>query len=194
MTDLAINADGAAWGITFNALYRVDLVTARCTFLSPFAGAMFNGLSFIPGTELEPGERLVAANRNGAVVRVDTATGAIRQIGLYGPDTGSSGDIVSVVDGGTFATIVDLDVAFGEEPIEYLARIDPDTGRATRIGLTGVSRTWGVGYWGGTVFGFTEGGAVVTFNTATGRATEVARNNVAWWGAAVTTLAPIAPP
>lgn len=194
MTDLAINADGDAWGITFNALYRVDLATARCTFLAPFAGAMFNGLSFIPGTELEPGERLVAANRNGAVVRVDTATGAIRQIGLYGPDTGSSGDIVSVVDGGTFATIVDLDVGFGEEPVEYLARIDPDTGRATRIGLTGVSRTWGVGYWRGIVFGFTEGGAVVTLDTTTGRATEVARNNVAWWGAAVTTIAPVAPP
>jgi hypothetical protein len=194
MTDLAINADGAAWGITFNALYRVDLVTARCTFLAPFAGAMFNGLSFVPGTEFEPGERLVAANRNGAVVRVDTATGAIRQIGVYGPDIGSSGDLVSVVDGGTFATIVDLNVGFGEEPVEYLARIDPTNGRATRIGPTGVTRTWGVGYWRGIVFGFTEGGAVVTLDTATGRATEVARNNVAWWGAAVTTIAPVAPP
>ena len=39
-----------------------------------------------------------------------------------------------------------------------------------------------------------EGGAVVTLDITTGRATEVARNNVAWWGAAVTTIAPVAPP
>lgn len=194
MTDLAINAEGEAWGITFNALYRVDLVTARCTFVAPFAGAQFNGLSFIPGGELEAGEVLVAANRNGAYVRVDPVTGAVRQIGLYGADVGSSGDIVSVASGGTFATIVDLDVGFGEEPVEYLARIEPTTGRATRVGPTGVIRTWGVGYWRGLVFGFTEGGAVVTLDTTTGRATEVARNDVAWWGAAVTTIAPVAPP
>jgi len=194
MTDLAINATGEAWGITFTSLYRVDLATARCTFVAPFAGAQFNGLSFIPGGELEPGEVLVAANRNGAYVRVDPATGAIRQLGLYGADTGSSGDLVSVAGGGTFATIVDLNVGLGEEPVEYLARIDPTNGRATRIGPTGVSRTWGVGYWRSRVYGFTEGGAVVTLDITTGRATEVARNNVAWWGAAVTTIAPVAPP
>jgi hypothetical protein len=194
MTDLAINATGEAWGITFSSLYRVDLATARCTFVAPFAGAQFNGLSFIPGGELEPGEVLVAANRNGAYVRVDPATGAIRQLGLYGADTGSSGDLVSVAGGGTFATIVDLNVGFGEEPVEYLARIDPTNGRATRIGPTGVTRTWGVGYWRSRVYGFTEGGAVVTLDITTGRATEVARNSVAWWGAAVTTIAPVAPP
>jgi hypothetical protein len=194
MTDLAINANGEAWGITFRALYRVDLVSARCTFVAPFAGTLFNGLSFIPGGELEPGEVLVAANRNGAYVRVDPATGAIRQLGLYGPDLGSSGDIVSVAGGGTFATVVDLNVGLGEEPVEYLARIDPTNGRATRIGPTGVTRTWGVGYWRSRVFGFTEGGAVVTLDIATGRATEVARTDVAWWGAAVTTIAPVAPP
>ena len=43
-------------------------------------------------------------------------------------------------------------------------------------------------------YGFTEGGAVVTLDITTGRATEVARNSVAWWGAAVTTIAPVAPP
>lgn len=192
MTDLAINADGQAWGITFNALYRVDLATGRCTFLSPFAGAQFNGLSFIPGGELEPGETLVAANRNGAYVRVDQATGAIRQLGVYGADTGSSGDIVSVAGGGTFATIVDLTT--GLDPVEYLARIDPMTGRATRIGPTGVTHTWGLGYWRSVVYGFTEGGAVVTLDINTGRATEVAHNDVSWWGAAVTTIAPVAPP
>jgi hypothetical protein len=99
MTDLAINATGEAWGITFTSLYRVDLATARCTFVAPFAGAQFNGLSFIPGGELEPGEVLVAANRNGAYV-----TGSILppgpsvSSGSTAPTLGSSGDIVSVAE------------------------------------------------------------------------------------------------
>lgn len=192
MTDLAINAAGEAWGITFTSLYRVDLTNAQCTYVAPFSGSQFNGLSFIPGGELEPGEVLVAANRNGGVFRVDTATGNTRQIGTYGGAIGSSGDIVSVASGGTFATVIDNDT--GLDPVEYLARINPMTGRAVRIGPTGVSRTWGVGYWRSIVFGFTADGAVVTLDINTGRATEVARNSVAWWGAAVTTIAPVAPP
>lgn len=194
MTDLAINATGDAWGITFTALYRVDLTTAQCTYVAPFNGSNFNGLSFIPGGELEAGEVLVGADRTGGYHRVDTATGAIRRLGAYGGGLGSSGDIVSVASGGTFATIVDLDVGFGEEPVEYLARIDPTNGHAVRIGRTGVTDTWGVGYWRSIVFGFTSGGDVVTFDIATGRATVVAHSNVAWWGAAVTTIAPVAPP
>jgi hypothetical protein len=81
-------------------------------------------------------------------------TTAAVALSACGADVGSSGDIVSVASGGTFATIVDLDVGPGEEPVEYLARIDPTNGRAT----------------------------------------EVARTSVAWWGAAVTTIAPVAPP
>lgn len=192
MTDLAINAAGEAWGITFTSLYRVDLTNAQCTYVAPFSGSLFNGLSFIPGGELEAGEVLVAANRSGGVYRVDTATGATRLVGTYGGALGSSGDIVSVASGGTFATVIDNDTGF--EPVEYLARINPMTGRAVRIGPTGVSRTWGVGYWRSIVFGFTADGAVVTLDITTGRATEVARSSVAWWGAAVTTIAPVAPP
>ena len=191
MTDLAINAAGEAWGITFTSLYRVDLSNAQCTYVAPFSGSLFNGLSFVPGGELEAGEVLVAANRSGGVYRVDTATGGTRLIGSYGGALGSSGDIVSVASGGTFATVIDNDT--GLDPVEYLARINPMTGRAVRIGPTGVSRTWGVGYWRSIVFGFTADGAVVTLDITTGRATEVARSSVAWWGAAVTTIAPVAP-
>jgi hypothetical protein len=36
--------------------------------------------------------------------------------------------------------------------------------------------------------------AGTVWSTDTDRATEVARTSIAWWGAAVTTIAPVAPP
>lgn len=187
MTDIAINADGLMWGITFNAIYRVNPADARCVYIAPFDGATFNGLSFIPGGELEAGEVLVAANRAGGYYRVDQRTGATSVLGQYGDGLGSSGDIVSVRGGGTFATVV-------QNEVEYLARLEPTTGRATIVGPTGVDRTWGLGYWRSQVFGFSESGGFYTVDLTTGRATLVQNVGQAWWGAGVTTLAPTAPP
>jgi len=188
MTDIAVNAEGDIWGITFGALYRVDPMTARCTYVADFAGGQVNGLSFVPADELIGGaEILLAADRFGAVYRVDTATGRTTRIGDYGDGVGSSGDIVSVLNAGTFATVMD-------GGIEYLARVNPMTGRATLIGPTGQTETWGLGYWRGVVYGFTSGGLVVTIDIATGRATPEQRTGPPWWGAGVTTIAPTAPP
>lgn len=187
MTDIAVNADGWMWGITFDSLYRVNPMDARCVFIAPFDGAVFNGLSFIPGGELESGEVLVAANREGRYFRVDTRTGALSMLGTYGDGVQSSGDIVSVRNGGTFATVV-------RDGDEYLARIDPMTGRATVIGPTGISETWGLGYWRSQVFGFSNSGGFYTLDLETGRATLVTNTGASWWGAGVTTLAPTAPP
>lgn len=188
MTDIAVNAAGDIWGITFGALYRVDPTNARCTYVADFAGGQVNGLSFIPADEFSGGtELLLAADRFGVVYRVDTATGRTTEIGLYGDGVGSSGDIVSVLNAGTFATVM-------SGGIEYLARVNPMTGRATLIGQTGQAETWGLGYWRGTVYGFTSSGSLVTIDIATGRATPEVRTGPPWWGAGVTTLAPTAPP
>lgn len=188
MTDIAVNAQGDIWGITFGALYRVDPMTARCTFVADFDGSTVNGLSFIPADEFSGGtELLLAADRAGFVYRVDTTTGRSARIGMYGDGLGSSGDIVSVLNAGTFATVTD-------GGIEYLARVDPLTGRATVIGPTGQTETWGLGYWRGSVYGFTSSGLVVVIDIATGRATPEQRTGPPWWGAGVTTLAPTAPP
>lgn len=188
MTDIAVNAAGDIWGITFGALYRVDPMTARCTYVADFAGSTVNGLSFIPADEFIGGaEQLIAADRSGIVYRVDTVTGRATQYGSFGNGVGSSGDIVSVLNAGTFATVV-------SGGLEYLARINPQTGAATLIGQTFQSETWGLGYWRGSVYGFTSSGLVVLIDIETGRATPEQRTGPPWWGAGVTTLAPTAPP
>jgi hypothetical protein len=188
MTDIAVNAQGDIWGITFGALYRVDPTNARCTYVADFDGVTVNGLSFVPADEFQGGtEQLIAADRAGFVYRVDTTTGRTTQYGMYGDGVGSSGDIVSVLNAGTFATVV-------SDGIEYLARVNPMTGRATLIGPTNQTETWGLGYWRGSVYGFTSGGLLVLIDITTGRATPEQRTGPPWWGAGVTTLAPTAPP
>ena len=58
-------------------------------------------------------------------------------------------------------------------------------------GNTGFDRLWGVGYWGTRVFGFSERGDLTVIDRATGAGTLVAGGGETWWGAAVTTAAPI---
>jgi hypothetical protein len=193
MTDLAVTAEGELWGVSFTTLYRIDRETARVTTVAPLGGGFgYNALTFIPRGILGSREVLVAATSAGEYFQIDTATGAPSRLGSYGALVGSSGDLVSVQgDGptaGTFATVN----AGGRE---QLARIDPRTGRATLVGPTGTSGTYGLGYWRARLYGFNTAGQVLAIDLATGAATPVAlERGAVWYGAGVTTLAPTAPP
>ena len=191
MTDIAVTADEHLWGVTFNALYQIDRATAQCTFVASLSGSLiglnFNGLTFVPAGVLGSQEVLVASTQAGAYYLVDTRTGNANRLGSYGDGIGSSGDLVAVAGAGMYATVT-------RGGAEYLARIDPRTGVATVVGPTGVSGTWGLGYWRARIYGFTNTGSFVTIDIATGRATVVSTSSQSWWGAGVTTIAPTAPP
>lgn len=187
MTDIAIDKDGTMIGISFARVYSVNKETAEATFLADLTGAQFNGLSFVPGVGPDPNapERLVGATQAGDVFQIDPATGASNLIGNYGGGWGSSGDIVSVRGFGTVATVSDANGT------DRLARLDPDTFAATIIGDTAFDSIWGVGFWEDRVFGFTDTQKFILIDTTTGAGTEVEASGVNWWGAAVTTSAPV---
>lgn len=185
LTDLAVDADGDLVGISFTRVYDVDPATGVCTKLADLTGS-FNGLSFVPAGVLDPGaETLVAAAVDGTLWRLEAATGVATAIGAYGAGLGSSGDTVSVAGFGTVATVKN-----GPSPTDWLATVDPATGAATLVGDTGVTDIWGLGYWGGQVYGFTATNQFVVIDVATGVATVVETGAVTWWGAGVTTAAP----
>lgn len=193
MTDIAINADGVMIGVSFSQVYRVDPETADCTLLSGNLQGMFNGLSFVPSMlafGLEGPDVLVGSrNTDGKVFRVDPMTGATQQIGDMGPSYISSGDIVAVTGFGMVATVRSDSLGLGPDK---LVRLAPNTFAATVIGNnTGFQKLWGVGFWGTRVFGFSEDGTLAVIDSATGLGTSVATGGQRWWGAAVTTAAPI---
>lgn len=188
MTDIAIDKDGLTIGISYGSVYRVNKETAECTFLASLeAGREFNGLSFVPGIGPDPNgpERLVGANTDGEVYEINPVTGASTLVGSYGGGYGSSGDIVSVRGFGTVATIT---TGIGTD---QLATLDPNTFAATPIGNTGFDDIWGVGFWENKIFGFTDNQRFVLIDAVTGLGSEVEIGDVKWWGAAVTTSAPV---
>jgi hypothetical protein len=190
MTDIALDRQGHMIGISFTDVYAIDPRTAACTLLSTLdiGGAAFNGLSFIAPEIAEGKEYLMASSISGLVYELDPATGKSKQVGGFG-GPGSSGDLVSVKGLGTFATVKQN--AGDLESRDWLARIDTLTGRATLIGDTGFTDIWGLGFWKDKFFGFTERAQFILIDVKTGKATQVSAGAVPWWGAGVTTQAPV---
>jgi hypothetical protein len=145
-------------------------------------GNRFNGLSWIRADQGP--EQLVASSFDGALFRIDPATGAATRIGPLGGGMQSSGDLVSVASHGTLLT------GKGTGPMAHdqLVRVDPATGAATVSGPTGFRAIWGLGFWGSKVFGFTQTGQFILIDPRTGAGTLV-KNFPAFpfWGAGVTT-------
>jgi hypothetical protein len=119
-------------------------------------------------------------------------------LGDYGQSGGmdiiSSGDIVYVRGFGTVATV---DVGGTQD---FLATIDPaNNWTATPIGTgTGFDRIFGVAFWGGTLYGFVDGGSgnggsFIRLDRATGAGALLRADTIRWFGAGVTTVAPIIP-
>jgi len=189
MTDIALDRQGRMTGISFTAVYSVDPKTAACTYLAPLqvpgGGGTFCGLSYIAVQAADAKEILVAAAANGALYEIDPQTGQSKPLGSFGGGLGASGDLVSV-KGLTLAT-----VKSSASATDWLARVDPLTGKATLIGDTGFTDVFGLGFWKDRVYGFTDGMRFILIDPKTGKAALAATSAATWWGAGVTTSAPV---
>jgi hypothetical protein len=189
MTDLAIDSTGLMIGVSFTCVYSVDPTTAKTTLLSANLGESFNALSFVPASALgsSGADVLVGArNTDGVVFEIDQSTGATTQIGNMGGSYVSSGDLVAVDGFGMVQTVP------GGSSGDQLVRLATSTFAATPIGTgTGFSDIWGLAFWKNQIYGFTNTGQFVLIDPTTGDATLVVNNGVEWWGAAVTTTAPV---
>jgi hypothetical protein len=187
MTDIAIDKNGQMIGVSFGRVYRVDPSNAATTLLSSQLARSFNGLSYVPAAQLGmTGDDVLVGTQNsdGKVFQINPMTGAATEVGNMGSYT-SSGDLVGVANFGTVQTVLGTSS-------DVLARLAPSSFSASPIGTgTGFSKLYGVAFFKGKVYGFAEGGAFVLIDPSTGAATMVSNSGRAWWGAAVTTTAPV---
>lgn len=200
LTDLAIDKDGNMVGVTLDSLFTINDTTGECTLIKKLTGNAqgLTSLSFIPADINDPNSAdiLASANDQGDVFKIDTATGTPTLLGNYGTAPGgativSSGDLIGVRGLGIYAT-VDVE----NEANDFIAKIDPATMKATLIGDTGFNNIFGLGFWGGTIYGFVDdktskSGKIITIDKDTGAGTVVDTGSVEWFGAGVTTDAPI---
>lgn len=204
MWDIAIDKDGrmvgAAMSISSGSLVEIDPKTAHCSAIA--SGSFPNSLTYVPIGVLDANAEVLVGFSQGNYLRIDPATGATTQIGSMNPNsTGtnwiSSGDIVSLQGGGTYATV--RPALSSSTAIDSLVEIDPKTGQVLKvIGTTGFAQLWGLGFWAGTAYAFSANGQLVSIDLTTGAGTFIPLPNIpsglSFWGAGTTTAAPIEPP
>lgn len=201
MYDLAVNEAGDVYTSSETSLFRCDPATAVVTPIGDFglaAGEELNALTFLPEDVLRSDrETLVGATDAGAYYEVDVATAATNYLGQYPDGWLSSGDIVSVVGLGTYATLKRYDYPGSDMLAEMTFRGDGSV--AVRVigpiveGTTGFRQLFGLGYWGRSLYGFSNSGQLVEIDprTGAGRLVTTATGTDQFWGAGVTTIAPV---
>jgi hypothetical protein len=190
--DIALDKTSKMYATTYGGVYTVDTATAACTLLQ--RGTYPNSLSFVPAGTLDPTAEALVGYQGGAYLRIDTTTGAMTTVGSIGKGYSSSGDIVSVIGGGTYLTVTG-----GEACAQHdcLISVDPTTGALiTNYGSVGYSQVYGLAFWAGTVYGFDNAGKLfeVTFAQQTIQVTPIpipsAPPGLSFYGAGSTTSAP----
>lgn len=133
-------------------------------------------------------------------MRIDVASGAITIVNanaLTG-DFVSSGDIVSVINGGTYLTIKEPGNSSGCN--DCIVEVSPATGAVIKnFGVLGFDKVFGLAYWGGQAYGFTKNGDLfeVEFSGDSVSTNLIpipsAPMNLEFWGAGSSTSVPIIP-
>ena len=207
MVDIAIDRAGKMTGcaaISFQgalggALVSIDPTNAHCTVLTRGPN-LVTSLTYVPEGTLVANAEALVGYADDRYVRVDPTTGAVTDIGLLNNAVSggvrwlSSGDVVSIKDGGTYLTVT----AESGNPTggDRIVEVDPKTGALKRIiGPTGMDEVLGLGYWGGIAYGFTLAGKLIQIDLMTGAGTPIpipgAAADLAFYGAGTTTVAPI---
>jgi hypothetical protein len=207
--DIAVDQAGAMYATTPGRFLTIDTKTAECTEIAkaPSGEEYPNALSFVPaGTVDQANEALVGYSNETTFTttyrRIDLASGEMTVLGnLNPPDAGvtyqSSGDIVAIIQGGKKAYLT-VKEPFADGT-DSLAEVDPKTGVIKAIiGDTRQKTIYGLGYWAGKAYGFAADGRVIQIDVKTGTSTvtttlEAEGVAVPWYGAGVTTQAPIGP-
>lgn len=189
--DIALDKDSNLIGTTFDAIYDIDRTTAACTLIA--SGSYPNSLSFIPDGTLDPQVEALVGYEGDQYVRIDPATGTKQYVGpSWNNGFVSSGDVVSVKNGKSFLTVTGLDC-----PSDCLIEIDPATGAMIHNwGPLGYSAVYGIAFWAGSVYGFSEAGELfeVSFPNGVLTTTLIAQPpDTFYWGAGSTTSAPPEP-
>jgi hypothetical protein len=188
--DLAVNKSGEIYATTFSALVRLDKTTAKCSVIK--IDSYPNSLSFVPEGTVFPDKEALVGYKGSEYVIIDPVTGAITTKGSLGGGYQSSGDIVSVIGGGTYLTVN------GNGCDDCVVSVNPSTGALIeKLTDLSYSNVFGLAFWGGVVFGFTDGGQLFSFDVASKATASIpipgAPNDLSFYGAGSTTCARVAP-
>ena len=189
--DIALDADSRMYGAAYGALYSIDNETAACTLIAE--GSYPTSLSFVPAGTVDADVEALVGYVDAEYIRIDVGTGAVTTIGSLSGGLDSSGDIVSVKDGGTYLTVKGPPCTTGD----CLVEVDPATGELVQnFGELPWEQVFGLGFWGGTAYGFARDGTLFSVefmpddSLSTTPIAIPGGGTIEWFGAGSTTSAP----
>lgn len=188
VADIALDADSNIYASTGSALYYVETNTAHCTKIAD--GTFPNSLSFVPVGAIDATSETLVGFQGGDYVKIEPRTGKVTKLGSIGNGLESSGDVVSTKEK-TYVSVK------GKDCSDCLAEINPANGALVKNwGSLGHPDVFGLAFWGGKIYGFTNAGEVFSVELDAGAlvVTNLAiKPDVAFWGAGSTTAAPLGP-
>jgi hypothetical protein len=164
ITDIAIDASGRFYGVSFSTLYGINGHTAEIWPISALDFPLF-------GLTCTSDGRLVGGGDG--LVEIDPLTGAISTLVPEGHFE-TSGDLVGLPDGLLYWAVRE-----GDE----LVVVDPNSGVTVPRGEIGVEHIYGLAYASGALYGFTPEGQVLEISPTTGDVLSQAALPGAWYGA-----------
>lgn len=186
--DIAVDANNNGYATTFGGVYKLDLTTAVCTLIAQGQGVYPNSLSFVPAGTLDPQVEALVGYNGSTYVRIDTSNGQVTNVGGLTGGYASSGDIVSVKNGGTFLTVT------GPSCGDCLLQVDPKTGNMVQnYGSINHGAVYGLAFWAGTAYGFDNAGELFSITWVNNKLTTTnipTTGGLQFWGAGSTTSAP----
>lgn len=194
LIDLALDKSGRMFGTTPASLVTIDKATAKCTTVAQ--GSYPNSLSFVPSGTVDPDVEALVGYVGSSYVRIDPQSGGVTTIGELSNGYRSSGDIVSLIGGGTYLTVT----GGPSSCADCLVEVDPKTGDVVKEwGSVGHAEVFGLAFWAGSAYGFTAGGEVfqIDFSASSVTTTSIPVPNppagLRFYGAGSSTSAPVRP-
>lgn len=189
--DIALNADSQMFGVAYDSLWTIDRGTGACTFIAN--GDYPTSLSFVPAGTVDPDVEAMVGFVDEQYIRIDPDTGDTTVLGTLSDGLSSSGDMVAVIDGGSWLTVVGPGCNMGDCIIE----IDPADGTILQnYGSMPYTKVFGLAFWAGRAYGFSADGDLfeILFGDTTVATVAIdipgAPGDLSFFGAGSTTSAP----
>ena len=198
MIDLALDKQGNMYGTSSSGFVRIDKTNAHCTTINTGFGYP-NSLSFVPAGTVHLTTEALVGYQGSTYVEIDPSSGAMSNIGSLGSgQLSSSGDIVSVIGGGTYLTVNGV-TASGHNCSDCVVKVDPASGVLLDVlGDSGHSGVYGLAFWAGFVYGFDSSGKLFSYDVIAKSGTDIpipmAPPGLSFYGAGSTTCAPATKP
>lgn len=152
--DIALDADSNMFGAAYGSLWSIDRTSGACTLIAD--GDYPTSLSFVPAGTVDPDREALVGFVDDEYIRIDTATGDVTALGTLTDGLVSSGDMVSVANGGSYLTVHDDDAC---SDVDCIVEIDPNDGTVLAdYGPLPYAQVFGLAFWAGRAYGFSRGG------------------------------------